>query len=383
MTSLNDIRAAFPHTEDTIYMNHAAMAPVGRHVKEAVEGFLAERQHTNIENYFEFLPIVKETKEFAAKILHTRARDIAFVSNTSSGLNILAQGLDWKEGDRILIPGCEFPANVYPFMALKEKGVRVDLLPHNEGTFAIDDIEKALTPRTRLLSLSWVQFLSGFKADLKAIGSLCKSKNILFCVDAIQGLGALQIDVKECQIDFLASGGHKWIMSLQGIGLVYVAEALRDQLYAPAGWLHGPIDWENLTDYNLAFHNDARRFRLGTQNAVGIAALHAALTFYLEAEPAWCEAQVLANASQIRDGLKHMGFEVYGGIDIQSDRTTSGIVTVKHSGANEMFEALKSQSIHIAVRNGLLRFSPTYYNSAHEIEIALEQIEKLLAVYPV
>ncbi len=377
---LQQIRGAFPHTEELIYMNHAAVSPVSKPVLDAVHAFLQERHLTNIENYFDFMPVVDEAKQLAAKLLGTHHDQIAFVSNTSYGLNILAHGLAWRKGDRILIPGCEFPANVYPFMKLAEQGVEVDFVNHHEGTFSIDDIEGAITPDTRLLSISWVQFLSGFKADLKAIGDLCNAHDMLFCVDAIQGLGALEIDVEACGIDFLASGGHKWLMAMQGIGLIYVAKPLLEQLRPFAGWLHGPIDWEHLIDYKLSFFDDARRFDLGTQNAVGIAALRAALSLHLEATPAWCEQQVLANASRLRSGLKALGCEIYGE---SSAGNGSGIVAIKHNEADTLFESLKARRIHVAVRNGLLRIAPTYYNSGNEIDAVIEALKKLLQKYPV
>lgn len=377
---LEKVRAAYPHTKDLVYMNHAAVAPVGTHVKEAIDTFLAERHRTNIENFFDFQPKIEDTRGRIATMLGTEASQIAFAPNTSYGLNILALGLDWQPGDRILIPGCEFPANVFPFMFLERKGVHVDLIPDTEGTFTIEDIEQKIRPETRLLSISWVQFLSGFKVDLQEIGRLCKAHDILFCVDAIQAMGALEINVEACGIDFLASGCHKWMMATQGIGVVYAAQPLLDQLYPCAGWLHGPIDWEKLTEYNLAFHDDGRRFRLGTENAMGLAALGAALKFYQDAGPAWCEARVLSNARRLREGLDALGLRMYGSSD---EKHASGIVAVAHPKADAFFEALRAEQIYIAVRNGLLRFAPTYYNSEDEVDRVLEVCKKLLVAYPV
>ncbi len=377
---INKIRRAFPHTEDLVYMNHAAVSPIGSHVRAAIHGLVEERHLTNIENYFDFLPVIDEVKEKAAAVLHTRPAQIEFVPNTSAGLNILAHGLDWQEGDEILVPGCEFPANVYPFMQLQDKGVKVRFIPHHEGTFSLDDVAACISPQTRLLTVSWVQFLSGFKADLAALGRLCKAHDVLFCVDAIQGLGAIEINVEACQIDFLATGGHKWLMAMQGIGLVYAAQPLLVKLSPMAGWLHGPIAWEHLIDYELSFYDDARRFRLGTQNAIGIAGLDAALGFYLDAGPAWCEARVLRHMRALQGGLKSLGFSLYGESDSQHH---AGIVAAKHPHAETIYEALKKAGIHIAVRNGLLRFAPTYYNTEAEVEQVLGALEKLLARYPV
>lgn len=368
----DELRTAFPHTREHIYLNHAALAPLSRPVVDAMNRFIEQRHHSNIENYFDFQAIVEETTSRLATLLGTEKSRIEFAPNTSYALNILALGLDWQPGDRIAIPACEFPANVYPFMNLQQQGVEVDFIPHHEGTFSLDDIAATLTPNTRLLTLSWVQFLSGFRADLLAVGQLCQEKGVLFCVDAIQGLGALQIDVEACGIDFLACGGHKWMMAIQGIGFLYVRESLQDRLTPMAGWLHGPVDWDKFFDYELSFHPGAERFRLGTMNSLGIAAMHAALGLYTELGSDWCEMQVLAGSGHLREGLMQIGLPVYGS---QEKDRASGIVTVRHSNAEKVYQHLKEQGITISLRNRMLRFAPTYYNTAEEIEAVLAAVE--------
>jgi selenocysteine lyase/cysteine desulfurase len=292
--------------------------------------------------------------------------------NTSAALNVLAEGLDWQPGDRIAVPGCEFPTNVYPFLNLQDRGVTVDFIPHDEGTFTLDAIEGMLTPNTRLLTVSWVQFLSGFTIDLEAVGALCEAHDVLFCVDAIQGLGALQIDVEAAGIDLLAAGGHKWLMATQGIGLLYCTEALQNRLRPPAGWLHGPIDWKHLSDYNLQFHPEARRYEIGTRNHAGIAALHAALGLYFDAGPAWCEEQVRARAQQLADGFDALGFARYGPDD---PAHSAGIVTIRAGDPEALFDHLQEQKITAALRNRLVRFAPTYYNTDAEMEQVLAAVD--------
>jgi len=285
---------------------------------------------------------------------------------------VLAQGLDWQPGDRIAVPACEFPANVYPFMNLRKRGVEVDFVPHMDATFLLEDVAAALTPRTRLLTVSFVQFLSGFRADLSAIGALCKEKDVIFCVDAIQGLGALQLDVEACGVDFLACGGHKWLMATAGTGFIYVTEVLQARLSPMAGWLHGPVDWENFFDYALEFHPDAERFRLGNTNNIGIAALHAALGLHLEAGQAWCERQVLARARELTEGLQVLGLKRFGTDD---PRYASGIATFSHPSAEALFAYLSERRIHVAMRNRLLRFAPSYYNSEDEVRRVIDAVK--------
>ena len=367
--TIEALRQLFPHSQATIYLNHAATGPHSTLVVDALHSFIEDRHRGAIENFEAFMPMLEATRERLGALVGAAPTTVELAPNTSYALNVLAEGLDWQPGDRIALPACEFPANVYPFLHQQRKGVEVDFIPHHGGVLRLDDIAATLTPQTRLLTLSWVQFLSGFRADLEAVGRLCRKHDVLFCVDAIQGLGALQLDVEQCGIDFLACGGHKWLMAPQGIGFLYVRPSLMEHLTPMAGWLHGPVDWEHFFDYDLAFHPDARRFWLGTLNSLGVVGLHAALGLYQEAGPAWCEAQVLDRARQLARGLDALGWRRYGTDDPVH---ASGIVTVRHSQADAVFAYLKERGVQASVRNRMLRFAPTYYNSADEIDRALD-----------
>jgi selenocysteine lyase/cysteine desulfurase len=349
---------------------------MSRPVREAIDAYVADRHgaasEAPIENFESFLPVMSETKERAATALGTQADRVDFVPNTSAGLNVLARGLDWQEGDRIAVPDGTFPTNVYPFVNLETEGVEVDFVPTEEGAYTVEDVANTLQPETRLLSVSWVHFLSGFRADLKALGALCEEHDVVFCVDAIQGLGALQIDVEAANIDFLAAGGHKWLMAAQGIGVLYCDEALQDRLRPPTGWLHGPVDWEHLDDYSLTFHDDARRFRTGTLNSVGVAALHAALGLYLEAGPEWCEERVLDLSTTLADALADRGLPRYGTDDPEH---ASGIVTVAPKRPEALFEHLTAHDVTGALRNRKLRLAPTYYNNEADLQVVLDAID--------
>lgn len=368
----SELRSNFPHTERTAYLNHAATGPLSRPVMQIVNQYLEQRHRTHIENYHDFQPVVDSARHRVAEMLGTQADRVEFAPNTSYALNVLAQGLDWQPGDRVAVPGCEFPANVYPFLNIRSRGVSVDFIPHDEGTISLESIERTLRPDTRVLTVSWVQFLSGFRLDLKAVGALCRDRNVIFCVDAIQGLGAMQLDVEACDVDFLACGGHKWIMSMQGIGFLYLTEKLQERISPMAGWLHGPVDWDNFFRYDLVFHPDASRFRLGTMNNAGIASLDAALELYQQAGPAWCEKQVLERTAQLSEGLRTLGLDRFGSGD---PNHASGIVTLRHERAEALYRHLLENQIEGALRHNMLRLSPTYYNSAEEIERTLDVME--------
>jgi len=377
--TLAALRNHFPHAEHQTYLNHAAVSPMSRPVREAIDAYVAERHGAKpdapIENFESFQPLMAETKERAAEVLGTDPGRVEFVPNTSMGLNVLARGLDWQAGDRIAVPNGAFPTNVYPFLNLEDQGVQVDLVPTEEGTYTVEDVAATLRPETRLVSVSWVHFLSGFRADLEALGALCNEHDVLFCVDAIQGLGALQIDVEAAGIDFLATGGHKWLMAAQGVGLLYCDESLQDRLQPPTGWLHGPVEWENLDDYEITFHDDARCFRTGTLNSVGIVALHAALGLYLEAGPEWCEKRVLDLSTTLADELSDCGLPRYG---TDAPARASGIVTVEPENPEAVYEHLKARNITGAVRNRKLRFAPTYYNNRSDLQAVLHAVEASL-----
>jgi selenocysteine lyase/cysteine desulfurase len=370
------LRSHFPHLEHQTYLNHAAVSPVSTRVRDAIEAFLGARHGATpeapIENFEAFRPVLRRAKERAARVLGAEASQVDFVPNTSAGLNLLTRGLDWTAGDRIAVPDGSFPTNVYPFQNLEAEGVAVDFIPTTEGRFTPADVEATLRPSTRLVSVSWVHFLSGFRADLKAIGALCDAEDVLFCVDAIQGLGALQVDVQEAQIDFLAAGGHKWLMATQGIGIVYCRDALQAALRPPAGWLHGPVDWAHLDEYALTFHDDARRFRTGTLNSVGIAALDAALGLYLELGPDWCEDNVLDRARTLRTALRRRGLPLYGPAD---PARGSGIVTAAPERPQALFEHLQAHDVTGALRNRKLRLSPTYYNDETDLQVVLDALD--------
>jgi len=375
-----DLRAQFPHAQHQTYLNHAAISPLSRAVRDAVSDHLSERHGDTpsapIANFEHVQPIMERAKARIAEVLSTTPDRVDFATNTSSALNVLCRGLDWRPGDRIAVPAESFPTNVYPFMNLAADGVEVDVIPTREGAYTLEDLEEALHPDTRLLSISWVHFLSGFRADVTAIGEFCAAHDILFSVDAIQGLGALTIDVEEANIDFLAAGGHKWLMATQGIGVLYCADDLQEQLRPPAGWLHGPVDWEHLDEYELTFHDDARRFRTGTLNSIGVRALDAALGLYLEAGPDRCEERVLELSTTLAEELGTRGLTRYG---TSAPEHASGIVTIAPEAPEALFEHLQQQRVIAALRNRKVRFAPTYYNNESDLRTALDAIDSFEA----
>ena len=224
-------RNYFPYLKSgKIYFNHASTGPLCIPVLQQINKILYEKSETSIDDYAKFQSVIKETKQDLSGLINTKPERIAFLDNTSNGINILARGIKWKKGDRILLNDLEFPANVYPFLNLQKDGVIVDFVKSKDGIVSADDIIENIKPGTRLVSISQVQFLTGYRVDLEKIGKLCREKGIIFSIDAIQGLGAVRLDVVRDKIDFLSSGSQKWLLGLQGMAFIYVSEELQENM---------------------------------------------------------------------------------------------------------------------------------------------------------
>ena len=208
---IEKIRENFPVTEKLIYFNHAAVAPLPLSTSNKVRDFLGDYTSNGCLNYMDWIKDQERTRSLAAKLVGANSSEIALVKNTSTGISMVAQGLKWEDGDNVIIPEGEFPANAYPWFNLKDRGVEVRIVKERDRRFFLEDFEALINERTKLISVSWVEFATGFMNDIEALGELCKEQGIYFCVDAIQGLGIFEIDVNACNIDFLAAYGHKWL----------------------------------------------------------------------------------------------------------------------------------------------------------------------------
>jgi cysteine desulfurase / selenocysteine lyase len=367
----------FPYLKSgMIYMNHAAISPLSLPVVEQINKYIYVRSETEIENFQEFLNLVSETKFLISELINCTPGRIAFVDNTSNGLNILAQGLDWKESDRIILNDIEFPSNIYPFLNLKSYGVEIDFIKSKNGKILYEDIEASITSRTKLLSISQVQFLTGYRSDLERIGELCKKHGIIFCVDSIQGLGAINLDVEKCKIDFLSNGSQKWLMALEGLGFIYLSEQIQKRITQKyVGWTSVGEAWK-LLDYKLEFKNNADRFQNGTMSSIGIVALYASLKFLQSFGFSEIENTILNNSEYFINKLQGIGIEPI--LKNTGRQNLSGIVSFKSEKAQEIFELLLKENITAAVREGIIRFSPHFYNTKEEIDKVISCLKEII-----
>jgi len=368
-------RALFPHvSQGKIYLNHAATSPLSARVVEAMTTHLRERSCGWIDNYPDDVKKKDECRGFIQKIIHAESPDrIALVGSTSEAINIVSSGLPWQSGDRVILNDMEFPANVYPYLPLRRCGVELDFLKCPNHKITPESIAAALTPRTRVVALSAVQFLTGYRADMAAIGDLLsRSRDVFFVVDGIQAVGGVQVDVQKMKIDALAAGCQKWQMAPHGTGFLYLTEALQDNITPQhVGWLaaHNPWDFFNF-DQPLAA--SARRYEGGTLNIPGIWAVHAALRTLLEFGLAEIEDHILTLTQILTGELQNLdGVELLSPI---SPQERAGIVTIQLPAkidVNAVFQHITSQNITISLRDGKLRYSPHFYNSPEEILLAV------------
>jgi cysteine desulfurase / selenocysteine lyase len=371
----SEVRSYFPYLKNgKIYMNHAAISPLSSLVVQRVNEFLLERSETNIENYLTVIDTTTKLKGKLGALLNTDPDRLAFVDNTSNGLNILAQGMNWKAGDRIILNDIEFPSNVYPFLNLKPLGVEIDFVKSKDGIVSAEDVIAMIKPSTRLISISQVQFLTGYKVDLEQIGQVCSEKGIVFSVDGIQGVGAVPIDVQKCKIDFLAGGTQKWLMSLMGLAYIYVSEELQEQISPKyVGWTSVEDTW-NLLNYDLKLRKSADCFQNGTTSSIGVTAFNASLDLFYMYGFDNVEKDILDNSEYFIKQLDSIGLSpILLGVPREF---LSGIVSFRCNNPKTFYETLNSNGVECALREGIVRLSPHYYNTIEEIDTVIDILKK-------
>jgi selenocysteine lyase/cysteine desulfurase len=365
------LREEFPVTRSWAFFDHAAVAALSGRAKQAVVAWAEDMTQNGDVHEPQWLRRVEEVRRLAAQLIGADAEDMAFVKNTSEGIGIVAEGLPWQPGDNMVTAREEYPANLYPWMNLAGRGVEVRRIESRGRRIEMDDLVAALDRRTRLVSLSFVEFASGFRNDLDAVGALCRERGIYFFVDAIQGLGVLPLDVRRTPIDFLAADGHKWLLGPEGAGLFYIRRELVDLLHpVGVGWnsVVGGLDFSRI-DFRLKPH--AGRWESGTLNVGGITALGASLELLLRLGIRPIADRVL----DLTDHLCERAVQV--GIPIFSSRLAndwSGIVSLLVPGADprELVRRCRQEKIVISQRAGRVRVSPHCYNTRAELDRLVE-----------
>lgn len=374
---LNLIRNNYAHIEHGhTYLNHAAIGPLSKRIKLALDNFIRERHEGPIENYEHGMEITANTRDLVSGYINSpNSNQISFIGNTSEGISAVAEGLSWKEGDEIILNSMEFPTNVQPFRALAGKGVKIVIIETQNSIISPEQIEDAITSKTRLVSISAVQFLHGFKADLEAIGKLCRKHDLFFVVDAIQCLGALPIDVQKCNIDALASGAHKWLMSPLGTGFLYCSKRLANQMKPPkTGWLSVEEPWE-LFNYEQNWQPFSQHMEVGTPNMLGITGLGESLQTMFDVGTDKIEKQIQFLTGYLINQLHDQkGVSIISPIENEFRAGIVTFTTQQNNDPDNVINQLKEKKITLSAREGLFRISPHYYNTTEEIDNALGEL---------
>ena len=371
----------FPVLQHGLYANHAAISPWPRTASLAVAAFAMENAEIGSEKYSHWL--LRETqlrKRLAGLINASSADDIALLKNTTEGICTVANGIDWCKGDNLVLPADEFPSNRLPWLALQRYGVEVrevDIRSTSEPEKALlEQVDK----RTRLLSVSAVQWTDGLRLQLETLGQFCQQNNVLFFVDAIQQLGAVQMDVQACGIDFLAADGHKWLLSPEGIAVFFCRENVREQLQInQRGWhmVDEPYQF-NRTQWQPS--NTALRFEAGSPNTLGQVGMHASIGLLQNIGMPQVEAFITENTVALSTGLDSMpGVELVRPFDQQR---VSGIVSFRPANRNlvEIQQTLKRRGLNCTVRGEAIRLSPHFYQAGGPVLEMLDLIEQTLKV---
>lgn len=362
---------------ETIFLNHASTGPLPARSVRALEEWAHLRANPHrIAHDLQFGTLARG-RELAARLIGADASEIALATNTTYGINLAAFSLPLAAGDVVLTPNFEFPANVYPWMALAERrGIEYRRLDCHEGVLDPERLARELEDkRVRAVSVSWVQFASGARVNLTTLGTLCKERGVYFVVDAIQGVGPLTLDVRETPIDILACGAQKWLLSPWGSGFLYVRKSLIEQLEPhDVSWLavRGADDFSRLTDYELAWRADARRFEFITLPFQDFAGMNASLELFFEIGLDDVSAHTLELAdhivrwTQARDDVDL--------VTPSAPHRRGGVVAVRPRDARAASERLTKANVAHSLREGSIRLSPHFYNTVDEVQAALDII---------
>jgi selenocysteine lyase/cysteine desulfurase len=362
-------RREFPVCESKIFLAHAGVSPLPRRVAEAMKEYMDAASRDNQENVLSD-EVISETRALAAGVINARPEEIAFVGSTSMGLAMVAAGLPWERGDQVVCYRDDYPANVYPWMDLARRGVDVKFVePRRFGNITVEDVERVVTNKTRLVSLASVHFQSGWRLDVDRIGKYLRERWILFCLDAIQSLGALRTSVEF--VDFAAADAHKWLLGPLGTAILYIRKEHYDRFHPPlVGW-HSASSPNFIAQESLVFKPDARRYEPGSLNLAGIVGLRAALQLILECGMEAVEARVLALAQQIVTQASRAGFAVVGPTD---GAGLSGIVSLSSEATDmaKLHAKLNAANVitslrHVRDGRKCLRLSPHLYNRDEEL----------------
>lgn len=367
---MNDsLRALFPVTERAIYLNHAAISPPPRPTIEAINSYLADVSQNGSANFRNWLAVKERTRQLLADMLGARPEQVAFVRNTSDGLSTVANGLDWKPGDNLVTFRNEFPSNIYPWLRARDAfGVEVRMCEERGGCIDLDELVGLIDGRTRLVAISHIQYASGFRADLERIGRAARSHDALLVVDVIQALGAVPIDVKSDLIDVAAGACHKWLLTPEGVGVLYLSDRARERIQPTlVGWISVPNP-EDFNNFEQGWNRGTLSWETGTGPAALIHGLEESLKLLTQTGISKIQDHLEILTDHLCERLKESPYHV---VSSRRAGEKSQIVCIRHEGGRsslELFHQLMERNIVTAPRGDRLRISPHLYNTLEEVD---------------
>ena len=371
---MNDYRQRefAPVTARGVYLNHAGVSPTPARVAQAVKDAVDHAAEDPFAFFMErALPARESARQRLARLMGVHSEHLALTKNTGHGLALVADALKLEPGDNVVSADCEYPSVVYPWYAQRDRGVETRLIsPRPDGTFTVEDLERVMDSRTRVLTLSWVQFGTGFRCDLAACAALAHVRGALFIADVIQGLGALPLKTEEWGVDIAVTGAHKWLMAPGGTGGLYIAPRVLERLRLVNMGAASVVDVAKFDPLDFSPKPNAQRYEEGTPNGLGLCGLDAALSLLEEVGMDAIAAQILALTAYAAEKIDAKGYEV---TSPREDSQRSGLLMFQHAThPNEtVLQALADASVTAAVRGGKLRFSPHFYNTFEEIDQAV------------
>jgi selenocysteine lyase/cysteine desulfurase len=360
-------RTHFPVTARWAFLDHAAVAAPPDVCAAAQKAWADDKAVNGITSYHPWADRVEETRRRAGRLLNTDPLDVCFVGSTTHGIGLVAEGFPWRPGDNVVTVAEEYPSNQYPWMNLRDRGVEARPVASRGNRVDVVDIRAAINDRTRVLAISSVEYGSGFRNDLDALGELCRQRGVFLFVDAIQSLGVFPLDVQRTPIDALAADGHKWLLGPEGAGIAYIRREWVDRLHATnVGW-NSVVNFADFSTVELRLKPHAGRWEGGTVNVGGIVGMGESLQLLLDTGIETVRARVLELTDYLCDRVRSVGADVF------SSRTPgeeSGIVSLLTPGRDpkDVMRRCKAAGIVVNVRAGRLRVSPHAYNTPGEID---------------
>jgi cysteine desulfurase/selenocysteine lyase len=361
------LRAAeFPVARNWAYLDHAAVSPLPRRSAVAGRAWADDQAENGAVDWLAWERKVEALRDGLAAWTGAHRDEIAFVSSTTHGIGLVAEGFPWNEGDNVVVPAEEYPSNILPWMNLASRGVSVRLVPTRDDRVWIEDLRDAMDDRTRMLAVCHVEFATGFRNDLDALGDVCRSRGVALFVDAIQGLGPFEIDVSRTPIDFMAADGHKWLLGPEGAGFLYVRRDWIERLRPLGiGW-HSVVSSYNTPEVALDLKPNAQRWEGGSFVMPGLQGLAASMSLLTEIGPRVVSERILDRAEGAREASASAGWIILGS-PRPGDR--SGIVAISAEGVDpqKAVRTLRERGVVAACRRGRVRISPHVYNDADDL----------------